>query len=180
MRQFVFGYGSLINDVSRARTARDGNSVAGVVRLNSEFERAWCFRAGSGFTALGLRRACPESSSSIRSVGVNGVVFEVRGDAEMAEFDLREEGYRRVQLLRSQVEILRGPGYPANQAAALEAALADQEHVQLWAYVVLEEQEADEQHPVLMTYVDVCVEGCLARGKEMAQEFIEVSPVRFS
>jgi hypothetical protein len=69
---FVFGYGSVINDASRAGTT-GGGELAAAARVLPCFgaRREWNFRSSTGFTALGLRRATPGDS-------VNGVVFQAR------------------------------------------------------------------------------------------------------
>ena len=79
---WVFGYGSIINNASRARQV-DAPAVD-VDLLASAASCEWNFRAPSGFTAVGLRRD--------NSAPINGVLFRVpAADA----FDSREAGYER-------------------------------------------------------------------------------------
>jgi hypothetical protein len=68
------------------------------VRWNSpEHARAWNFRSTTGFTALGLQK-------HDGGAAINGVVFIAGGD--MAEFDLREVGYTRLQIQLADLEVL--------------------------------------------------------------------------
>ena len=56
--QLVFGYGSVVNDDSRATTTGGGEPTAAARLLpGSGWVRAWNFRSDTGFTALGVRRA---------------------------------------------------------------------------------------------------------------------------
>lgn len=162
MREFIFGYGSLINDESRRRTAGESEGIAATVVLrDSEYERAWCFHAASGFTALGMRTAKRTSAARSASQGVNGVLFEVRGgDAVMSEFDLREEGYRRVALRPEQLEVQRHCGCDSTQSDAVQAALGEAE-VRLWAYVVLNNTE---EHGTCTHTLLACLRGLLPCG----------------
>lgn len=53
-----------------------------VAEIKPEFgyERAWCFRAHTGFTALGLRkRQRGEAGSTPDGIGINGYVKKNRG-----------------------------------------------------------------------------------------------------
>ena len=163
--QFIFGYGSLINSVSR-------NSTAGVatqaipVRVSAAFGyiRTWNDRSGSGFTALGLRKPGPGEKPST----INGVLYAVDGN-DMAKFDAREQGYVRVEVPRDDIEAAAWQGLP--QAGTI------------WVYVPAGPNgEAgvglpapDAQFPLLESYIDVVVEGGLEYGEDFARELIDTT-----
>jgi len=180
-RHWVFGYGSIIEDASRNATlgASGGAHPSAFVELSSAagFVREWCFRAPSGFTALGLRR-CPADVAQ----DVCGVVFETGNAAALAAFDLREAGYERVRLDARHLRLYAGAtssGGAATVRTALEAAtLAGPEssHHAFWAYVPLEPHPPSEEHPICQTYLDVCVSGCLdAGGRAAALQWVRTT-----
>ncbi|MEE8396811.1 MAG: gamma-glutamylcyclotransferase family protein, partial [bacterium] len=90
---FVFGYGSLINSVSRFQTD-PGSKDAISARLAAEFgyRRCWNFHGPTSVqTALGVKKA----EGEIPARSINGVVYPADG-ADMSLLDEREEGYTRV------------------------------------------------------------------------------------
>jgi len=92
---YIFGYGSLISSESRARTGESGRGIP--VRVT------------------GLRREWNHISTSSPMIAVsvvednestcNGMVFSIP-DGEILNFDEREKGYSRVNILLENVEIL--------------------------------------------------------------------------
>ena len=91
-RDFIFGYGSIINEASlRSTLGADQQVVAAVVELSSAagYVREWNFRAPSGFTAVGLR------ADRAAATDLCGVAFEVASAAALGRLDARESGYDR-------------------------------------------------------------------------------------
>jgi hypothetical protein len=159
---FIFGYGSLINSASRNSTAL--KPVAAIpARVSAAFGyiRCWCDRSPSGFTALGLRR--PEVGET--AMTVNGVIYPVEGD-DMAAFDGRETGYRRVEVPPEQIEAVSWRRLP--------------EHGKVWVYVPVSHGRepgvdlpaADSGFPLLESYIDVVLEGGMEYGVDYATEII--------
>jgi cation transport regulator ChaC len=106
--QFIFGYGSLINSASRNSTA--GKTVPAIpVRVSAAFGyvRAWDDRSTSGFTALGLRKP----GANEKAGTINGVLYPVEG-GDMAKYDVREQGYRRVEVSRERSSRCPGSNCP--------------------------------------------------------------------
>ncbi|HEX5326109.1 MAG TPA: gamma-glutamylcyclotransferase family protein [Acetobacteraceae bacterium] len=162
---FIFGYGSLINRVSRNATA--GRPIAAIpVRVSAAFgySRAWNDRSPSGFTALGLRRALPGESG----MTINGVLYPVDGN-DMAAFDAREQGYARVEVPRADIQAISWQGLP--------------DQGRIWVYVPdvagnppgLDLPPADARFPMLESYIDVVIEGGLEYGPAFAREIIETT-----
>ncbi|MGH1591350.1 gamma-glutamylcyclotransferase family protein [Methylobacterium phyllosphaerae] len=160
---FIFGYGSLINTHLRDHTS--AVPIAGMpARLSAEFGylRAWVFRCPSGFTALGLRR--PRRGET--AMTVNGVMYPV-DPADLAAFDLREAGYRRVSVPIEQIEAVSWQSLPASGT--------------IWIYVPADEiaaprfSAASNDFPLLQSYIDATVEGALDYGVDYAREVIETT-----
>src|SRR3984957_19725659 len=107
--QFIFGYGSLINSASRNATV--GKMVPAIpVRVSAAFGyiRAWSNRSSSGFTGLGLRKPTANEKAST----INGVLYPVEG-GDIAKYDAREQGYRRVEAPRDEIEPMSWQQLPA-------------------------------------------------------------------
>ncbi|MDI4657067.1 gamma-glutamylcyclotransferase family protein [Xanthobacter autotrophicus] len=171
---FLFGYGTLISEPSRTSTSRR-QVVAVPARVSAQFGLVRAFvarggaRSGAGFTAMGLRhRREGEEPSSI-----NGVVFPVRDAEEMAAFDRREGGYRRVEVDPALVEAVGWQGLPRSG--------------RVWIYVpkgIDMNREAgapddlvlpDAAFPLVQSYIDVVLQGALAEGGAFARELIETT-----
>jgi hypothetical protein len=163
--QFVFGYGSLINSTSRNATA--GKIVPAIpVRVSAAFGyiRAWVNRSSSGFTGLGLRKPRTNEKAST----INGVLYPVEG-ADMAKYDVREQGYTRVELPRDEIEPMSWQQLPASG--------------RIWVYIPVKADGepgvglpgASAEFPLLESYVDVVVEGALEYSETFAHELLETT-----
>ena len=91
VQHYIFGYGSLICSHSRAVTASsDAAQPAAIPVKVSGLERVWSKRSAKlGMTAVGIRFA--QDASTV------GVLVPVT-EADLARFDVREQGYSRVAL----------------------------------------------------------------------------------
>ena len=170
---WIFGYGSIISERSLQATlqgaadsgqAGQEQSSAAVVEMaaSAGWVRAWCFRAPSGFTAVGLR------ADSASAMPVNGIIFRVGSDA-LSRFDAREVGYERVEVSAAALRVLVDP-----DGVAIDA-LQDTGNC-FWTYVPRECHSATEECPICQTYLDVCLAGCLERGgRELASEWVRTT-----
>ncbi len=146
-RNFIFGYGSLLEKESRERTTGQVEvyplSIKGLLR-------GWWARipvAGLSTTFLG----CIQSSESN---AVNGLVFEIRGDG-LKKLDKREKGYDRIEVSHSNIK--------RDYANILT------EEDKVWTYVnhthniseFIQSNEPNKDFPIVQSYVDMCVNGCL-------------------
>ena len=156
--QFVFGYGSLINSISRYQTnPKSKDAVPVQVSADFGFLRAWNFHGGfSKLTALGVRRPLEGESAH----DINGVVYPVDG-TDMAAVDEREDGYNRVEIPWAYVRQLSWKSLPDPAACTL------------WMYVPDDPEPPTGAYPVLQTYLDVCITGCLEFGEDFAEAFLE-------
>jgi cation transport regulator ChaC len=160
--QFIFGYGSLISCTSAARTgvvcaAPIPCTVAGLAR-------SWHARVTTtspitssvhAATAVTITQGCDVSDKC------SGVLLAVTGE-ELAKFDVREGGYKRVSVP------------PAAVTVRTDAVLPDT--AAIWCYVSNHMVPADECAPIYQTYVDVILSGaCDGFGREFALDFIRTT-----
>jgi cation transport regulator ChaC len=143
MQQYIFGYGSLIEQASRMRTAPAARYIL-PARVRG-YVRGWWARTGSiGFTTTFLG-AVPKPTASI-----NGVVYAVT-EAELKASNDREEGYTPTDIT-SALEMLTGGPAPKGN---------------VWMYVndfkpgQLKKSLPTAQIPIVQSYVDICLTGCL-------------------
>lgn len=171
---FLFGYGTLISEPSRTSTSHR-RVVAVPARVSARFGLVRGFvarggaRSGAGFTALGLRQ--PRDGEAASSI--NGVVFPVLDAEEMAAFDRREGGYRRVEVEPALLEAVGWQGLPRSG--------------RVWIYVpksvdLSREGGAPDNglppnaaFPLVQSYIDVVLQGALAEGAAFARELIETT-----
>lgn len=190
--EYIFGFGSIINNSTHAPWLSSNNvnnaSLPGiVVTLTKQFgyERQWNFRSSTGFTALGVLQA----SSAAQADDINGVLFRVP-QSMMPGFDRREVGYRKVSIPLECLEFHdnndngnedandsddmdnnNAPIISLNRLRKNEIGPTDR----LWIYVPLSShcKAADENHPLLQSYVDTVLQGCLEwGGQAMAEKFV--------
>jgi hypothetical protein len=194
--EYLFGFGSIMNTTTHApwlkpsnkkksknginensKSAQGTSSLPGVVAILKKgfgYERQWNFRSSTGFTALGVRKAENPRHQQQCGSDINGVLFRVTKEL-MPDFDRREVGYEKVLIPLEYLDFDHGD-------ATSESA--DMWHMQLspedrlWLYVPLEShcKPADENHPLLQSYVDTVMQGCLEWGGEMmAETFINTT-----
>ncbi len=145
-QNYIFGYGSLIEDESRQRTtpsARDAwpATVSGI-------RRGWWARgAESGLTTTFLGAIADPAAEC------NGVLYKVSAE-ELAATDRRESaGYQRCSIDIDKITMLDGRKEPLDGL--------------VWAYINLLTQDelkdnlATPQFPIVQSYVDICIHGCL-------------------
>jgi len=190
-RVFLFGYGSLINNESRCGSSGSNNAEkendALLVRVSPAwgYTRAFCARSQTGFTALGLVSSpdpTPDSASTAISTctattvatgvrsGIIGVIFEVNA-LELSSFDVREKAYTRVLVPTEHLEAVAGPLLPANTRTSHMPLPQDK------VYTYIQKPDAcfaaNRDFPIIQTYVDACLSGCLAWGGEtLMQDFV--------
>ncbi|WP_197528696.1 gamma-glutamylcyclotransferase family protein [Aeoliella mucimassa] len=138
---YVFGYGSLIQANSRLRNLKSTQPPV-PVRVHG-FRRGWITRGrdiGFSCTYLGI---VPD-----RSATTNGVLLAYEPE-EIPALDQRESEYRRVPVELGQIELL-------GDTTAIDLATAE-----VITYQTLEPREATEKFPLVQSYIDICLQGCL-------------------
>ena len=197
-RHYIFGFGSLISPESRART---GDSGAAHVATISGCERSWSLRVSlppaavvnpaiRGVSAVSIRLLPPSSTSSSPS-SCAGVLAEV-AEAQLPNFDAREIGYKRVSIHLSRVAL---HGKSTSTSTSTDNNVASCKEVLgagavVWCYQD-ENESADAssssslssfpqlptaEFPVIQSYVDVILDGCLRVGGEaFVRTFLETT-----
>ncbi len=176
-KHFLFGFGSLMN--TKSRTSSDPTAISVVpmrVAADAGYARCWNFQhPTSKITALGVR-TCPKGQGrSINGVCTPIVTDEWRDDNSdhtppslpKAVLD-REVGYTPFPIPSHLLEPLSWAKLPAGST--------------VWLFVPDSRVEggkpgtglsfASSHHPILQTYVDICILGCLEFSREFAIEFI--------
>lgn len=148
--QYIIGYGSLMQDESRKRTAPKAGPAYPVVVKG--YRRGWFAKGSSvGFdtTYLGV----VEGGDS----QLNAVIYQV-DEAELTATDKRESFYCRQAI-------------PAPRVASLTAETASPKG-QIWIYVNKPEGIAtpNSRYPIVQSYVDIFVSGCLEQEQRFALE----------
>jgi Gamma-glutamyl cyclotransferase, AIG2-like len=145
-QNFIFGYGSLVEDESRQRTTPSARD-AWPARVKGVRRGWWARGAASGLTTTYL------GAISDPTAVCNGVIYKVSAE-DLAATDIRESaGYQRCRIETSQIKMLDGRTTP------LEGLV--------WAYINLippnriAENLATPQFPIVQSYVDICIHGCL-------------------
>ncbi|WP_345031507.1 gamma-glutamylcyclotransferase family protein [Ravibacter arvi] len=165
MKKYVLGYGSLINRASRLMTVPTAHE-AFPVKLEG-FTRGWWARTPvPGFTTTFL--GCISVADFRRFRGerphddyLNGVFFEV-SDEDLLAMDKRERGYDRVLVAKSQLGFY-------------EASSGFDPDGEFYIYLNNFSDEAQfesalpsENVPIVQSYVDICMEGCLEQEAEFS------------
>ncbi|MFT7289933.1 MAG: cation transport regulator ChaC [Reinekea sp.] len=147
---YIFGYGSLICSDSRSRTGVSGPAhpveVQGIARK-------WSVHVPDyAATAVGAH--------SDAHAHCNGVFFAVDED-NLSRFDVREQGYRRIQVPWAAVEAMSAAELPDLGT--------------LWAYVGTSQAEPHAERPIMQSYLDVILNGCLNYGPDFTRRFTELT-----
>lgn len=148
--QFIFGYGSLICQDSRSRTGVTSNAYPIEVR---GIQRRWSMHSPEW-------PATAVSAHHSQSHHCNGVYFSV-DDENLSKFDQREQGYDRIQLPWDQVTS------PDNRALPTDGVL--------WAYVGTDEGAPSHTRPIMQSYLDVILNGCLDFGTDFTRRFTQTT-----
>ena len=126
-----------------------------------------------GFTALGLQAETVGSSHTHNNLSTNrdifGVLFPVTAH-ELVSFDEREKGYYREALPPAMVRIDEELGSTATRT---RAKLIQNRTRQIFTYLPIVHRPPDGEHPILQTYLDVCLRGVLQWGGDaLATDFL--------
>jgi len=89
----MFGYGSLINPLSRSKTGETGDAISATLH---KYERLWAIDDACRLTSVGTREGINEK--------INGVVVPIP-ENEQGKFRNREQHYDIVLVPQGQIEI---------------------------------------------------------------------------
>ena len=157
VQNYIFGYGSLINSHSRKVTGETGRAVAVKV---SGFARHWSnLSSGFGMSSVVVIVDPKETC--------NGVLIEVDA-SELRSFDLREKGYKRVLIELAQVEYYN----PADQLIVDQSSSCGKDTVKIWLYQADKVVAPCQAAPVVFSYLDVILAGCLEYSQQFSDDFM--------
>lgn len=165
-----------LNNNQSSDTAMEVSSLPGaLVTLKKSFgyARQWNFRSSTGFTALGVS-PCSDSTS-YQADDINGVLFRIPTSMTPG-FDRREVGYKKVRIPLEHLEFQYNELTDSSSTALnpqTKFDLTNQDRVWLYVPLPTHTTDADENHPLLQSYVDTVLQGCLEWGGEaMAEQFL--------
>ncbi|SKC32800.1 gamma-glutamylcyclotransferase family protein [Photobacterium piscicola] len=146
---YIFGYGSLINTFSRQRT---GNTGAAIPVLVEGLQRYWGKIEGS--YPISPLVVVQEQGQC------NGVLVEIDAVA-LVEFDKREHGYQRVEIAWQDITFID------DQSLKREGTV--------WVYTNNNFCTPCPKKPIIQTYVDTVLAGCLMISPQFAELFISTT-----
>jgi hypothetical protein len=156
--KYIFGYGSLIQIESRTRTAPKAFAAWPVIVKG--ITRGWYYQADDASLNPTYLGAENEEGAT-----TNGVIYAVT-DSEFEATKLREADYRPTEIEASAITWLDGRKAPPDG--------------EFWYFASKSRKTAGALHPIVQSYVDICVDGCLqleelyplAKDAKFAEEFI--------
>ncbi|MGR5061470.1 gamma-glutamylcyclotransferase family protein [Photobacterium sp. DNB22_13_2] len=144
---YIFGYGSLINHASRLLTGQAKEAQPATV---NGLQRYWG-KVDSTYHISPLVAAPGEGVC-------NGVLVRVDEKA-LQQFDHREKGYRRIELDPTQLESFQ----------PIEG------HLPVWVYTKTDHEPPCHIQPIMQTYVDTVLAGCLSISSSFAKTFVDTT-----
>lgn len=168
---YVFGYGSLMCSHSRALTAPSLAKIHVTPVVITNVEPVFAKRSKIGMTAMGIRHQ--------RGASTFGVVVPVP-PLDLPKFDDREKGYSRISLPLESVSPVAFLDYTTTaRDEGLFLNTRDRnplQHPKIWAYLPDVYTPVCESFPIVQSYVDTILRGCLdVGGKEFAKEFLQTT-----
>jgi hypothetical protein len=160
LKNYIIGYGSLFKKSSLQRTLPDVRRILPIY-LHS-YVREWNavedVTTTFSTTFLGIQKAKDEKISAI--------IFEVE-EYMLPIIDSREFLYTRDIVEHKDIEFIRD---------TLKIDSKDR----VWIYITNRPSQPSEKNPIIQSYVDTCISGCLEIEKEFkiddfAQEFINTT-----
>jgi hypothetical protein len=145
---YLFGYGSLINQESRAVTGQTGLAYPARVR---GYQRHWS-TIGEGLS-LSTVAVVPHMEGV-----TNGVLVEVPV-SQLPAFDEREFGYQRAEVNPDDLTV-EGDFVPNRP---------------VWIYFKEAITDPHEEAPIVLSYADVILAGCLSISPAFAEEFVQTT-----
>jgi hypothetical protein len=159
--QYIFGYGSLLERESRMGTWPSAEFAAPAVVKG--IARGW-------FDQTDVSSWSPTYLGGVAdaSAECNGVIFPVSA-AEFDSYTQREVGYQPTKIDRAQVTMLDGSAAPPEG--------------DIWYFANTSKRYPSAAHPIVQSYVDVCLNGCLeieaayplAQQAGFAERFIQTT-----
>lgn len=149
--QYVIGYGSLMDTLSKNRTWQNTRR-ARPVRV-TDFERSWTARGREiGFSTTYLGVAAKPGATMVAAL------YRVYETQDFEDGDLREYIYCRAPVAPERIKLLDGSSLPTRG--------------KFWIYLLNPEstRPADARFPIIQSYVDTFLSGCIELAKQATDE----------
>lgn len=200
-RHFIFGYGSLICHRSRAVTAPSLASKPAMPVLVEHLARTWSARIphqkdSTSSTGKELKQNTNDILHGQTAMGIErawntkciGVLIEV-DDVELDYFDAREGGYDRVEidllhihglndnedLEDSHVVLEKASHKRKSQSESKTSDSGDLDDVKVWVYIPHLSLPANKNYPIVQSYVDIIMRGCLDYSSNFVAHFLNTT-----
>jgi len=156
---WCFGYGSLVD--SYAEKSK-------FVEVQIPYRRVWnAWNTKARATFLGL-----EKTKDGRKTAISGVIYPIYTQQELADLDLREQGYTKLNIDHNDINIMNEGLVDWIQNMKLESSM------QLFTYVPeTGGNKPIAQFPILQSYIDLCAGGFL-KFRKPNQPRDDTDPVR--
>jgi len=173
MATYIFGYGSIMDDFDPCDT-----SVILCHLSSTTYQRSFCFRSSTGFTAVGVSvtKTITTAKPKTKTITMCGVLFQIgvrsscnennyiaESTMSLSTLDAREKGYTRVEMNSQQLQC----GGTAAEGVALPTFGSSD---RIFMYVPDTPQQASKDFPICQTYVDTCLRGCFKWGGQQLME----------
>ena len=162
-KNFIFGFGSIINTKSRIKTGGEtiGNAIPVEISKKEGYIREWNFQKNIvNATFLGVRKA----EEGEFSTNINGIIYPCFENIN--KFDEREKGYKRHELNKNNIIPKSWQNLPSHSC-------------KIWIYVPEIKHQFKKgptfNKPILQSYLDICVNGCLEYGLDFLQKFVHTT-----
>ncbi len=146
-KQYIIGYGSLMQEQSRLRTSP--NSGVAYPVMVTGYRRGW-YAQGKNFVSLGATflGIIPDPKSQF-----NAVLYQIKDQGELLATDRRETIYCRLPVSSKELKLLVNTTAPDGQ---------------VWIYVNRPENLAipNAKYPIVQSYVDIFLSGCLEQEEK--------------
>lgn len=204
MKHYVFGYGSLICQESRAVTAEalGSKDTTGIPVRVLNWVRAWNIRGPNTYLGVQRMEGNATDADTFSCVGVLCPLPSSDDEEVLKALDKRERGYTRQRLDLASImpvmellianessndeisqqereETIHDKFYKNtfldNKTNATETEDANESEVCVWIYVPMPQYTAlaSTKFPILQSYVDICMKGCLSISKAFTKEFVQ-------
>ena len=160
IKDYIFGYGSIINTNSRNYTKEKiiGKPIPVILKKKAGYKRNWVTLENSKhgkYSFLGI------SKSKKNADNINGIIFPIN-NKDIKNFDKREnpDYYRRKIDLKYFKDYFNMP-LPEN--------------INIYTYVIKKRFVNNNKCPILQSYLDVVIQGCLEYDNKFAKMFLETT-----
>eukprot|EP00759_Apiculatamorpha_spiralis_P054465 PhF_6_TR6940/c0_g1_i2/m.10181 len=157
-KSYVIAYGSLMNPQSQQVTLDDVSSAERIPVVVKGWQRCWGISAGGKWSPLTVLPVQNFSETNINGTNSDELVALCIGINSWTDLDRRERGYKRIEVSPTRVlnAYTREPLTFDRQSSAEKRT---------FSIYFMPPSTPSPEAPILLSYVDVVVEGCLNMGR---------------